>query len=135
MRVITVAALVSLGVLVALGCGDDETETSTTTSSSTSSTTSSSGTGGTGGAAANCAAECAATACNDSTPDATCDDCIDATCDAEITACLTDAGGTCGAADCTQCGALLMCNECSDQLALDADGKALFDAILTCTCG
>ena len=48
---------------------------------------------------------------------------------------LTDAGGTCGAADCTQCGALLLCDECSDQLALDAEGKALFDAILTCTCG
>jgi hypothetical protein len=76
-------------------------------------------------------------------PDAGCDACIMDTCATEIGACLADSGGMCGAggggggpgADCSQCGALLQCAECSDQLELDAEGQALFNALLTCICG
>ena len=102
-----------------IGCGDES-------ASSTSS--------GTGGAASGgaCSAECATTGCADSSPDQACGDCAEAKCGGEIGACVADAV-TCG--NCSACGALLTCNECSDQGDLDAEGKALFAAILTCMCG
>lgn len=142
MRSTTIVTLATLSLAIGVACGDDDTSTSTSSSATTSSNPSSASSGS-GGGGAGCATECAASACNDMEPDATCDACIMATCAAEIGACLGDSGGMCAAggagggpgADCSQCGALLQCGECSDQNDLDAEGRALFNGLLACICG